>query len=170
MAVRSLCLLCAILSTETALFMDRSRHFILLSMKRWLLVDGNAKQPGFSVEHDLTLFSDTNDRLPEDRVTRTTCRQHRHRKIGQFLRDDGPKRHFRAKNSHRHRKTKLFFCDDIILAPKATVSHEQLPDSKKVLTRSATLTGPYYSCKSCPSPLTSKNKHFLLLGWRKCPC
>ena len=39
-----------ILSTETALFMDRSRHFILLSMKRWLLVDGNAKQPGFSVE------------------------------------------------------------------------------------------------------------------------
>ena len=46
----SLRLLCAILSTETALFMDRSRHFILLSMKRWLLVDGNAKQSGFYVE------------------------------------------------------------------------------------------------------------------------
>ena len=39
-----------ILSTETALFMDRSRHFILLSMKRWLLVDGNAKQPELFVE------------------------------------------------------------------------------------------------------------------------
>ena len=46
----SLRLLYANLSTETALFMDRSRHFILLSMKRWLLVDGTVKQLGFSVE------------------------------------------------------------------------------------------------------------------------
>jgi hypothetical protein len=30
--------------------MDRSCHFILLSMKRWLLVDGNAKQPELFVE------------------------------------------------------------------------------------------------------------------------
>jgi hypothetical protein len=38
------------LSTETALFMDRSFHFKLLSIKRRLLVDGNAKQPTFFVE------------------------------------------------------------------------------------------------------------------------
>ena len=30
--------------------MDRSLHLILLSMKRWLLVDRNVKQPGFYVE------------------------------------------------------------------------------------------------------------------------
>lgn len=40
------------LSTETTLFMDRSRHFILLSMKRRLLVDANAKQPGLYVKTD----------------------------------------------------------------------------------------------------------------------
>ena len=38
------------LSIETALFMDRNFHFKLLSIKRWLLVDGKAKQPEFSVE------------------------------------------------------------------------------------------------------------------------
>ena len=51
--------------------------------------------------------------MPEDRVTRTTCLQHRHRKTGQFLRDDGQKWHFRAKNSHRPAKNALFFCDTI---------------------------------------------------------
>ncbi len=38
------------LSTETALFVDNSFHFKLLSMKRWLFVDRNAKQPRFSVD------------------------------------------------------------------------------------------------------------------------
>ena len=37
-------LLCGILSTETALFMDRSLHFIPLSMERWLLMDRSVNQ------------------------------------------------------------------------------------------------------------------------------
>ena len=38
------------LSIETALFMDRNFHLKILSINMELLVDGNAKQPGFSVE------------------------------------------------------------------------------------------------------------------------
>ncbi|MBE6232329.1 MAG: hypothetical protein E7117_08195 [Bacteroidales bacterium] len=40
-AYRSLLLLCAILSTETGLFVDRSHHFIVLSMKSRLLMGRN---------------------------------------------------------------------------------------------------------------------------------